>query len=359
MLAIRTLILSLLMAMPSQALALSTEAVPRWALNKLNEALAGTVTSRGIRFDTQTGLTLTGVRVTAPNGRLVLQAQRLTAEVSIGNLLADIVSIDAIEITGLKASLRENAQGEFDLVEAFMPRQTSADTGSDSGGGVRIQRLTINNSEFELRVPSAALVIKDLNISGRLSVENTLTARLRLNSGAIQFRQPARGDANMETTFRGVIIKELRLDDQHLRIGKGSLRVDGDHRLALSGMINMGADRIALDFDGRIPPRWLNRSLGSGSSVPPMGAINTQGRVRGSMSDPAVDFELTTTNVILPSGAPRLSVLAAQGKYTSTRLFFSQVEATTLGGKVKLSGTMALDDHYESRLTVLQATSSS
>jgi len=76
--------LSLLMVLPSQALALSTEAVPRWALKKLNEALAGTVTSQGIRFDTEAGLFLTGVRVTAPNGRLVLQADRLTAEVSIG-----------------------------------------------------------------------------------------------------------------------------------------------------------------------------------------------------------------------------------------------------------------------------------
>ena len=80
----RALILSALLLPSGRALALSTEAVPRWALEKLNESLAGTVTSQGVRFDTETGLTLTGVRVTAPNGRLVLQAQRITAEVSIG-----------------------------------------------------------------------------------------------------------------------------------------------------------------------------------------------------------------------------------------------------------------------------------
>ncbi|HBU48254.1 MAG TPA: hypothetical protein DEB46_08075 [Myxococcales bacterium] len=346
----RALILSALLLPSGRALALSTEAVPRWALEKLNESLAGTVTSQGVRFDTETGLTLTGVRVTAPNGRLVLQAQRITAEVSIGKLLADIVSIDAIEITGLKASLRESKDGNFDLVEAFMPRQKSVSDGEKSGGGVRIQRLSINNSEFELRVPSASLVIRDLNIFGRLSVVDTLTARLRLNSGAITFRQPARGEANLSTVFRGIIVKELRLDDQHIRIGKGSLRVDTDHRLALSGKVNTGADRIALDFDGRIPPRWLNRSLGAGESIPPMGAIQTQGRIRGAMSDPTVEFELSTTNVVLPSGAPRLSTFAAQGKYTSTKLFLSQVEAATLGGSVKMSGTMAMDDRFESRL---------
>ncbi|MBM65047.1 MAG: hypothetical protein CMH55_02285 [Myxococcales bacterium] len=346
----RALMLSLLAILPSQAMALSTEAVPRWALNKLNEALAGTVTSRGIRFDTQTGLTLTGVQVTAPNGRLVLQAQRLVAEVSIGNLLADVVSIDAIEITGLKMSLRENAQGEFDLVQAFMPKEASEDSGG-GGGGVRIQRLSISNSEFELRIPSASMEIKDLNISGRLSVTNTLTARLRLNSGAIQFRQPSRGDANLATEFRGLIIKEFRLDDQHIRIRQGSLRVDTDHRIGLSGKINTGADRIAMDFDGRIPPRWLNRSLGSGDAVPPMGAIRTKGRVRGVMSDPTIDFDLSTTNVVLPSGAPRLTTFSAQGKYTSTRLLLSQVQASTLGGQLRLSGRMAMDDRYRSRMT--------
>ena len=129
-------------------MALSTEAVPRWALEKLNESLAGTVTSQGVRFDTETGLTLTGVRVTAPNGRLVLQAQRITAEVSIGKLLADIVSIDAIEITGLKASLRESKDGNFDLIEAFMPRQKSVSDAEKGGGGVRIQRLSINKSNI-------------------------------------------------------------------------------------------------------------------------------------------------------------------------------------------------------------------
>lgn len=331
-------------------MALSTEAVPRWALEKVNQALAGTVKARHISFDTQTGLTLTGVEVSAPNGRLVLQAQRLVAEVTITKLLADVINIDAVEITGLSASLREDARGNFDLVDAFMPQQPSAESGdSSSGGGVRIQRLSIINSRFELKIPSADLTMEGLNINGSLSVLDDLTARLRLNSGRTKLRQPATGPANLNMDLRGLIIKQLRMDGQHIRIGQGSLRVDSDHRLALSGKVNLATDKIVLDFDGRIPPRFLNRGLGAGQSIPPMGAIQTKGRVRGKMSDPRVDFELSTTNVVLPEGAPRLSRLSAQGVYNSTRLVISSLRTDVLGGQLHLAGSMAMDSRYRSR----------
>jgi translocation and assembly module TamB len=97
-------------------------------MRALDGAIAGKIALDGITVLPSGGVELTGVRVTAPDGRAVLRAHRAKVHVDVTRLRARTIGL-AIELEGVEVDLSRGADGSLALASAFAPPARSRPAG--------------------------------------------------------------------------------------------------------------------------------------------------------------------------------------------------------------------------------------
>lgn len=299
--------------------------------------LQGQVRLRRLDAVSVQGLTLRGLAVVDPAGRVALGVRRLDVRWQITDLFRRRLHVRSLRLDGVRVALYPGRTGGgVSLADAFMPRQASEDDSAAASPWalqmpqVVVRALTVRH-HFPA-VPPAALVRAELR--ARLAWQGAL--RLRVDAGTGAFRVGPAALPVALSRFRGRYDPAPgRRSHLDLQLGPGGRVLRA--RLRLRHARRPGAaDKGALTLQGRLQPALLE-ALGLPTGVLRQ-ALVLSTQLRGSptrfraqlgLLAPALQLSLTARrrggqlHGTLSATSPRLAALVAGAPAASAALKLS------------------------------------
>ncbi len=298
-------------------------------VSSLNTALPGEVSLGGLEGSVWRGLQLSDLSVRYEDQEVV-RIPRLTVGYALRPLLNGQLSLTQVDVYEPVVRLTQDAAGQWNLVQAFVPDSAQPDQAPGVGMSVLLSALTLHNATVEL-------VLAD-HSSYRLH-DMRLEARASLAGNRVQVvcdRLVASMTAAATPRLRLVASASLHGDLDSLSLDIPALDLSSaQSHLRLSGQI---ADLSTLTLDGSLAIHKLAAAdvVAVVPGWPFHESVSGEVRVTGAPADLHADIRLTVADAAL-KGHIRADLSHSQPRYTS-RLVFSQLDLAKLQGGAALGG---------------------
>ncbi|MEX0771196.1 MAG: translocation/assembly module TamB domain-containing protein [Balneolaceae bacterium] len=260
------------------------ERVRGFAERQINNQIRGNLTLEELKGDLFYGISITGVRLTGPDGEAILTADSIRATYWLPNLIRQPYEIEDLVLHGMKADVRQLEDQSWNY-EQLLPEPAEAETGEAAEWFIR--NIRIRNSSLAATSPS--LPDRRISVSG-------LETRV-VNAG---FRNE-RGSA--ELRMLNFMLNETRLN-RPVEVGASAAYENREvtlERLVINSGRTFFSSHVRYDLSssglaGNIelePMSWRDILSYSDSDFPLVQDLNVSIGFQGNLSD--LDLEVQGT----------------------------------------------------------------
>jgi hypothetical protein len=316
------------------------DSLPGLVLDAVNESIPGTITAGTTRFSAPSTAIFEDTVLTGHDGATIGRIARLTATVSISELLGGNLVVTDLLIQQPNLDLKMQ-DGHLNLERAFVVIGGKKAPSEKASTEIRIEKARVESASVTYKDPGKLEVrANDISGTGRVEVY-VKTGQVFVTAGATRVDRGRVVLPDLDVPFRRLFVDGFRLRTTNiavdaLRVQAAGASVVGSARIKLSAEGELKVDLAVNAPSGAWPDR-LER--------PPFALpdVNAAVNVTGAFAQPVVDAKGTFTPFVayeLPFGRGSFDV-----RVTSSLLTLRDVKAAMGSkGQVVAAGTLQLSD---------------